>query len=379
MCSGSDSTTSAGVIAARRQIGAGTGASANPKLAIVITCWNYERYVEHAIRSVVAQGRDDCELVVVDDGSTDASWNVIRRSGVRAFRIENGGQRAACLFGLDRTRAPFILFLDADDELKPGSLETIIAALDPDTAKLQFPLTRIDADGNVIGAAPPALEAFRARDVLARRVLRTGVYTTPPTSGNVFRRDVCELLREAAYDKAVDGVILFAAPFMGDIVSLSEALGLYRIHDRNDSGLGRPLDPQSLERDIRRFTERMDHLSTIVSRLGETRRLVKPQDTYFYLERRFCFDVASGRRPSPGALPRLLLRLLKEYYPLKTKAAMAAFFLAATWLPNPRARALLSYRFKVGSRSPFGFLKTAVGAPLMRPVEASVPASGDSA
>jgi hypothetical protein len=48
---------------------------------------------------------------------------------------------------LDRTRAPFVLFLDADDELKPGALGMIIDRLDPGVAKLQFPLTRIDADG----------------------------------------------------------------------------------------------------------------------------------------------------------------------------------------------------------------------------------------
>jgi len=118
------------------------------------------------------------------------------------------------LFGLEKTKAPFVLFLDADDELKPGALVKIIDRLDPGVAKLQFPLTRIDTDGNIISAALPALDTFRDRHVLARQVLRRGVYRSPPTSGNVFRRDVCKLLREADYDKFVDGVILFAAPFL---------------------------------------------------------------------------------------------------------------------------------------------------------------------
>lgn len=75
----------------------------DPKLAVVISCYNYESFVGRAIRSVLDQGRDDCEVVVVDDGSTDNSWDVIERSGVTAFKIDNSGQRAACLFGLDRT------------------------------------------------------------------------------------------------------------------------------------------------------------------------------------------------------------------------------------------------------------------------------------
>jgi glycosyltransferase involved in cell wall biosynthesis len=331
-----------------------------PKLAIVITCFNYETYVEGAIGSVLAQGRDDCELVVVDDGSTDSSWHVISRSGVTAFRIANSGQRAAGVFGLDRTRAPFILFLDADDELKPGSLEAIIAHLDPGVAKLQFPLTRVDSHGQVISAALPSLEAFRTRDDLARRVLRTGVYTTPPTSGNVFRRDVCELLREAAYDKALDGVILFAAPFMGDVVSLSDELGLYRIHDRNDSGLGRPLDPAALERDIRRFVERMDHLRVVVGRFGQKHELVKPQATFFYLERSFCLEIARGRRPTALNLPRLLHRLWQETYSLKAKATMTTFYALTMVLPKKRAQSLLGYRFKAEHRSTLGFLKVMI-------------------
>jgi glycosyltransferase involved in cell wall biosynthesis len=328
-----------------------------PKLAVVITCWNYENYVGQAIDSITSQGRDDCELVVVDDGSTDSSWEVIQRSGVTAFRIENGGQRAACLFGFDRTRAPFVLFLDADDELKPGSLETIIARLDSGIAKLQFPLTRIDRDGNVISAAVPALEAFRCREELARHVLRNGVYPTPPTSGNVFRRDLCEILREADYERAVDGIILFAAPFVGDVLSLSEELGRYRIHDRNDSGLGQPLDSAPLRRDLQRFSARMEHLRAIAERLGRGRELRRPEDTNFHLERSFYLAIASGKRPTAQVFWRLLLRHWQEQPPSGAKVAMVGFFVLAMLLPNRRARQVLSYRLEAGRRTTFGLLQ----------------------
>ena len=337
-----------------------TGIAGDPKLAIIILCFNYEQYVERAIRSVVAQCRDDCELIVVDDGSTDSSWDVISSAGVTAFRINNSGQRLASLFALDRTQAPFILFLDADDELKPGSLELIIPRLDPGVAKLQFPLTRINADGGVIGKARPSLEAFRTRNDLANRILQTGVYTTPPTSGNVFRRDVCEILREAARDKAIDGVMLFAAPFMGDVVSLSDELGLYRIHERNYSGLGRALDPETLRRDIRRFVERMDHLRMIVGRFGQEHALVKPQDTFFYMERSFYLYIASGRRHGRVNMPSLISHLWREYYHITTKIAMSVFFLLVILLPNSRAKPLLTYRFRIGRRSALGFLKTMI-------------------
>jgi len=322
-----------------------------PKLAVVISCYNYEDFVERAISSALNQGRDDCEVIVVDDGSTDNSWAVICRSGARAFRIRNSGQRAACLFGFEQTRAPYVLFLDADDELKPGAIEAIIGRLDPQVAKLQFPLTPIDADGRILGEAHPALEAFRSGAPLARRVLRNGVYKSPPTSGNVFRRDLCEVLRDAGYDNAVDGVILFAAPFFGDVLSVSEPLGLYRIHTRNKSGVGRTPDASLFRRDMDRFLARMDHLGAVIQRSEPGLDLPAPQKVFYYNELSFWHSIASGRRPPLTDLMALLDTLLGEDFSFRNKIAMAAFFLLAAAAPNAKAKALLAYRFKVRRRS----------------------------
>jgi glycosyltransferase involved in cell wall biosynthesis len=331
--------------------------SNSPKLAVIVTCYNYESFVERAIRSVLDQARHDCEIVVVDDGSTDGSWGVISRCGITAFKIENSGQRAACLFALDRTRAPFVLFLDADDELKPGSLATIIGLLDPAVAKLQFSLTQIDAQGNAIGGPLSPLGTFRCRGKLARRVIRTGVYRTPPTSGNVFRRDVCEFLREVDYDRAVDGVILFAAPFLGDVISISDELGCYRIHDRNDSGLGREPDANSLAREINRFVARMDHLRKIVHRLRPGEELVNAPDAFFFRERSFYFEIVSGRRPRIASLIGLFRTLINEPFSLKNKIAIATFFLAVFMLPSDRRKSLLTYRLQPTNRSALGLAR----------------------
>lgn len=327
-----------------------------PKIAVVITCWNYEAYVANAIRSVVSQRCDECELIVIDDGSTDSSWEVIQREGVTAYRIENCGQRAAGLYGLEQTRAPFILFLDADDELAPGSLATILSKLDADVAKLQFSLTRIDHQGNFISAGT-TLEPFRDHHMIRDRVLRTGVYTSPPTSGNVFRRDVCEYLREMDYDRAVDGIVLFIAPFMGDVVSLSEKLGRYRVHGRNISGLGRPVDAVSLRGELHRFVLRMEHLRRLLVQYGCAEDLVEPQKAYFYLERSFYLAIAEGRRPSVGTLLPLLRQLWGEYYPQKTKMTITAFCLLTMVLPNRNARSGLAYRLNAGKRSTVGMLQ----------------------
>lgn len=328
---------------------------AAPKLAVIVNCYNYERYVGTTIDSVLSQGRDDVEIIVVDDGSTDGSWQVITASGVKAWKIRNSGQVGACRFGVSRTQAPFVLFLDADDMLKPGSLGKIIARIDPDVAKLQFPLTRINADGDEIGPALPTLADFRERRALAARVLRTGSYASPPTSGNVFRRDLCRLLDEVDYDKAVDGIMLSAAPFLGDVVSLSEEIGCYRVHGDNKSGQGRKPEASQIRRHAGLFSRQMDHLRRILDRIGMAGQLTPTEGMYFFVERSFCADIADGRRPGLGQTRRLLVALGNEKWPLKSKCGMVAFVLLAAVLPIGRAQQLMAYRYRFGKRSVRGF------------------------
>jgi len=332
-----------------------------PRLAVIITCWNYADYVDEAIRSVLDQNREDCELVVVDDGSTDASWDRIERHPVSAYRIENCGQRAACAFAVTKTRAPFVLFLDADDVLVPGSLATIISKLDDGVAKLQFPLSRTDRDGVIIGDPVPRLSAFRDTGSIAQDVLRHGTYKSPPTSGNVFRRDLCAMLDDADYERAVDGILIFAAPFFGDIVSLANPLGRYRVHDRNESGLGRELDAQVLRRELTRHVERMDHLRRVLAPQGRSGNLVDPQNTPFFLERTIYLAIVSGQRVQPTIVGRFLQKIYTTDNSLGTKCAITIFLLLMAILPNRAARRGLSYRLAAGKRSLAGLLRALLG------------------
>jgi glycosyltransferase involved in cell wall biosynthesis len=330
----------------------------SPKLAVVISCWNYADYVTDAIDSVLRQGRRDCELVVIDDGSTDNSWAEICRTGVRAYRMANGGQRLACLRGLRETTAPFVLFLDADDELLPGALTEVLWHLDNDVAKLQFPLLRVDAHRRVISGPVPQLADSRGRQ-LAEDVLRHGDYTSPPTSGNVFRRDVCELIEDADYERAVDGVILFVAPFMGDVISLSRPLGLYRVHDRNDSCVGKELNPIPLKREADRFKDRLEHLRRILGDKGLGFRLVTADRAYFYQERSFYLAVAENMRIGFRQFLFLLSLLWAYPYGAKVKLGMTFFFVLTFLLSSERAKRVVSYRMQAHHRSALGLIKAA--------------------
>lgn len=92
-----------------------------PSLAVVIPVHNGERFLRDALGSVADQGID-VEVVVVDDGSTDASAAIAVDHGATCIRQEQGGPSAARNTGLAAVVAEFVTFLDCDDLMPPGTL-----------------------------------------------------------------------------------------------------------------------------------------------------------------------------------------------------------------------------------------------------------------
>ncbi len=95
-------------------------------ISIIIPLYNKEPIIERTVRSVLSQSFVDFELIIVDDGSTDGSVNVVnslRDCRIRLIRQKNGGPGKARNTGALYAKGNWILFLDADDELMPGALE----------------------------------------------------------------------------------------------------------------------------------------------------------------------------------------------------------------------------------------------------------------
>ena len=160
-------------------------------VSIVISNYNYARYLGAAIDSALAQTWRPLEVVVVDDGSTDESWSVIQRYGqrIRAIHQTNGGQGAAYNAGFAASRGQWVLFLDADDLLDPDALQRMMALAAPDVAKVQGSLRCISAEGRPLGGVVPYIAHDGDVTPIARRFRH---YAAPPSSGNLFRRSAIE-------------------------------------------------------------------------------------------------------------------------------------------------------------------------------------------
>lgn len=130
---------------------AGTEAS-DPLVSVVVISYNCAEHVGHAIHSVLNQTWRRLELIVVDDGSTDATADVVRRISdprMRYVRQDNKGPNAARNEGIRHARGEFIAFLDCDDWWLPAKLEKQIAkaAGHPEIGLVYSLAIRVDASG----------------------------------------------------------------------------------------------------------------------------------------------------------------------------------------------------------------------------------------
>lgn len=102
-----------------------------PAISVVIPCFNAERFVAATLRSVLGQGVQGLEVIVVDDGSSDASAAVVATSfpQVRLIRQANAGVAVARNTGIEAARGRLVAFVDADDIWLPGKLQAQLALL----------------------------------------------------------------------------------------------------------------------------------------------------------------------------------------------------------------------------------------------------------
>jgi glycosyltransferase involved in cell wall biosynthesis len=110
----------------------------NPKVSIVIPCYNRERYLGLAIQSVLNQTYTDFELIIVDDGSTDASLQIAEQFASEDSRVkviaqeQNQGVALTLKKGFDIAQGEFIGQVDSDDLLEPPALEITVQVLEGD-------------------------------------------------------------------------------------------------------------------------------------------------------------------------------------------------------------------------------------------------------
>jgi glycosyltransferase involved in cell wall biosynthesis len=214
-----------------------------PLVSIIIDNYNYAAFLPAAIESALGQSYAPIEVLVVDDGSTDGSREVIARYGSRISPLlkANGGQASAFNSGIAASRGEIICLLDSDDLYFNNKVKEVVEIFEQNDNRakpllVSHSLELIDAQGTARaghvgnkGGSPLNLYGYAKR---------YGFTYSPcgPTTGISLNRQLARRIfpiPERGLKVGADDFVRRAASLIADCYSISTVLGAYRVHGNN--------------------------------------------------------------------------------------------------------------------------------------------------
>ena len=207
--------------------------------SIIIPAYNYAHTLERAFNSVLTQKRDNTELLIINDGSSDNTVEVIERlkgTAPNEFRVihqNNSGPAATRNKGIAESNGDFLIFLDADDELAENALE-----------HLEQTIRQNPSIGMIIGAhisvQPDGQKKLRSREPLSqskehqfKQYLLEGKLPISP-SATTFHRKVFARYQYPEHFRCVEDIPVFSYVLANfQCITLNKPIAL--IHKHNDS------------------------------------------------------------------------------------------------------------------------------------------------
>lgn len=337
-------------------------------ITVVICNYNYERFLADALDSVFAQTIQAIQIIVVDDGSTDSSREIIEQYRSRQIEViykENGGQISAYNAAMPLIKGDYVIFLDSDDRLLPTAAEEVIKAFtaDPRVVKVHYRLEMIDADGKRIGSAIPTKLADG--DVSWILLKQGCLYNSAPGSGNAYKTSVLKerLAPLPADEHDRHGADFFAVHAMGLIGHIATAnqgkpLAEYRVHrvaDQSTLGFG---NAAKLLSESDRLKKRYARFQNWIHERWGANFALPTQVTDFSIEKqKFAADIfnsasyVNGLAAGLANMPALTRSIVLRPSSMALKAALMAWAIAVLALPRSAGIHLARYVCNPASRN----------------------------
>lgn len=316
-----------------------------PSVSVVVTSYNYEKFIGFAVESVLRQDYPNLEVVVADDGSTDGTVSLIRQYKARDPRVrlisgENLGQPGNTSRGFAATSGRIICFLDADDEFLPGKIHAVVVAFQKsgNCGLCVHPLQRVDVDGRRFGAPFP--RRLDSGGLLPDLIKNGGRCAFPPTSGISIRREIATHVFpiRSPSRRVGDAYIHFPAAFLTEVCSLAIPYATYRQHGLNMSWAATSVS-ERLAAQLREFEDVFVSNTGFVARelgvcLSKQMKLV---DSPEVKERAVSYMLVTGEKYYQGVTAKELVSTLPTG-PIRT------LWRILLGMPRPLAKALFLVR-----------------------------------
>jgi Glycosyl transferase family 2 len=349
-------------LASDGSLAAGTSARDTPlRLSVIIANYNYARFLGETIASALNLDWPDVEVIVVNNGSTDASSDVIAGFGdrIRSVHLEvNRGHLGACNIGFEKSSGDVVYFLDADDVVEPEMMREVAAVWSARLSAVQFQTRIIDAQSKPTGGFFPQYRFLPTSTQLSDMARTIGNYPGPHGPGNIYARWFLDRIfpLQPVAGPFADSCCIAAAPYLGEIAVLPKPLVRYRVHGGNTylttaaegsrysqrfanamgmfgysreiaSSVGIPVEPNAIDRS----------LHTLAMRVASFR--LAPQ-------------THAVARDTRGHLAALLLNSLRYPQGLMwtQKVSIAAWGIATLAVPSAWAQHLVNWRYSPTTR-----------------------------
>jgi glycosyltransferase involved in cell wall biosynthesis len=212
----------------------------NPLITALIDTYNHELFIEDAINSVLSQdfSRSEIEILVVDDGSTDKTPEIVRKFAprVRLIRKANGGQASAFNAGISQSGGTIVAFLDGDDWWAPGKLAAVaqVFATDVSVGLVGHGITEVYPSGYQRIEIPRQVCRFRLASIEAAKTFRLSRGFLG-TSRMAYRKEILSRIGQVpeTLKFEADEYLFTLAGLFSDVMILPKSLTFYRLHDSN--------------------------------------------------------------------------------------------------------------------------------------------------
>ncbi|MFW2439117.1 MAG: glycosyltransferase family 2 protein [Arenicellales bacterium] len=257
----------------------------NPLVSVIISNYNYGRYLGDAIKSVLGQTYSKIEVIVVDDGSTDESHEVISsfEGQITALYRDHQGQCAALNAGFPVSCGDVVVFLDSDDCLVADAIDRHVMPFkdNSEITKCQGYMNAVDAKGRPLGKKVPLQLSPSGdyKDVTLKQ--GPSICNHAWSSGNAWARwfieQVFPLPEDVENSVFPDGCLNPLAALYGPIVTLEKPVADYRIHGHNKGPIGSEFSVPSLSKNL--FRKRNNY--EFVAKRAESLGLKPPLEDWF--------------------------------------------------------------------------------------------------
>ena len=258
-----------------------------PLVSILMPAYNAEATLTETLQSALASSYANVELILVDDGSTDATAAIAERFAyqderVRVFRQKHRGVSGALNFGLGRIRGDFVARLDADDLWHPTKLDKQVELLVADPAvALAYTFVRyVGGRGRIVrDAAPQKLAGHALCQCLYNGIIGGG-------SSVVFRRSILDTVGSYDEDLCVweDLLLHLRVAAAGAIAFVPEYLTCYRLRERSSSA-DRQQSLRSWRTARKRIQREFSQIPAFVHEWSNARRLLELAEGFAFDKR----------------------------------------------------------------------------------------------